>query len=145
MAILCSIYDVDLTNLADEHGLVVGEDLSGKVDIVLTDAPDNIRGDRNDAHVEYDVFDSSGMEDMAKVLREVMKPGAHWHVFCSAIQFALLYKALSLEKMEERDSNIGYYGERGSEGDESKSVELRQVVEKLNSALRYISSAANYQ
>lgn len=36
--------------------------------------------------------------DMAKALEDLMKPGVHAHVFCSAIQLAPWYEALASEK-----------------------------------------------
>lgn len=51
-------------------------------------------------HADYDVSGSSDMKGMAKVFKIVMRSEAHEHVFCSALTFALRYKALDLEKRE---------------------------------------------
>lgn len=46
MAPLCSIYDVDSTNLVEEHELGLGDGLSVKLDVVLGDPLYNIRRDQ---------------------------------------------------------------------------------------------------
>lgn len=39
MAVICSIYDVDLRDLLEEHELAEGKDLDEKGDLVLADPP----------------------------------------------------------------------------------------------------------
>lgn len=40
--LLCSIYDVDFRKLAEKHRIGIREDLSKKLDFVLTDASYNV-------------------------------------------------------------------------------------------------------
>lgn len=40
---------------------------------------------REDDHADYDVFGSHAMKDVAKALREVIKPEAYGHLYCSAL------------------------------------------------------------
>lgn len=46
------------------------------------------------------MFGSNNMKEMAKVVRDVMKLGAHGDMPCSALQFVLWDRALSSEKKE---------------------------------------------
>lgn len=47
------------------------------------------RRDRNSNRAEYNVFRSADMTDMAIVLGDVVKLGAHMLGFCVALQLAL--------------------------------------------------------
>lgn len=71
---LCSISNADLRNLPEEQGLVVMENLSGKVNFSLADPLYDVPIDQKEYHAEYDVLVSKNMKDMAKVLGFVMKP-----------------------------------------------------------------------
>lgn len=93
-----SIYHMDFRNLVEENELGVREDLSGKVNIFLTDPPYNVPRDQKDDHARCDVFSSKDMKDVVKVLRDVMKSGAHGHVLCSDLRLDLWYNALYLEE-----------------------------------------------
>lgn len=46
------------------------------------------------------------MQNMAKVLKDVIKPGAYQHVFCSALHLPLQYKALP-PKRRKRETETG--------------------------------------
>lgn len=61
MPSVCSIYDVDLRNLAEKHKLSAWEDLSGKVHLILADTLYNVWSNQNDNHNDYDVFRSNDM------------------------------------------------------------------------------------
>lgn len=124
MATLFSIYDIDYRNLKGEHGLVVGEDLSGKVDFVLSDIPYNVLRDPNDDHSQYDVFGSTDTKNMAKIFGDVINPGVLGHAFCSALQFALCLKPFASRKVKERHSNREDSSKDGSQCEEGESVEL---------------------
>lgn len=47
------------------------------------------------------MFGLNGLTDIAKILAKVMKPEAHMHFFCSALQFSLWYNALGLEQRKQ--------------------------------------------
>lgn len=96
IAPLCFIHDVDFKNLMEDDELVVGEDLTENVDFAPADPPYNIQRNENNAHAAYDLFGLNDAKDIAKVLGDFMKPGAHGHSFCSALQFILWYKAHAL-------------------------------------------------
>lgn len=68
------------------------------MDFVQVKSSYSVQTDRNDYRAGYEVFDSSKMKYMAKILGNVSKPAAHMHVSCSAIQFELWYRALSSEE-----------------------------------------------
>lgn len=68
MAPFRSIYKTDFRNLTKEHDLVVGKDLSAKVDLSLTNPSYNVRRDRNSSHPKYDLLGSRYMKDMARVM-----------------------------------------------------------------------------
>lgn len=65
---------------------------------MLVDQLFNLLIDRKDDHAEYEVFSTSDMKDMAKVVGDVMRPGAHRPVFRSDLLFLLWYGALALEE-----------------------------------------------
>lgn len=124
MAPLCSIYDASFRNLLQELELGFGEDLIGKVDFVLHDSLYNSQKDRNDAHAAYYMFGLNDMKDMANVLGDVIKPGAHVHAFCSTLRFALWLNSIAVKQKEERENTEKQSSEGGSESEESESAEL---------------------
>lgn len=56
-------------------------------------------------HAECDVFGLNGTKTMAKVFGDVMRPGAHQYVFCSALQFAIWYRALLWKKKKSKQAS----------------------------------------
>lgn len=85
------------------------------------------------------------MTDMAKVLVDVMKPGLHGHMFCSAHRFSIWYMDLTLKERETGDRTKDYFSESGSERKVGKSEELQPAFQIDICALRYISTVGNYQ
>lgn len=61
-----------------------------------------MRRNRNDDHAGYDVSVSKSLKNIARVLGAVMKPEAHAHAFCSALQFSVCYKPIASGNREER-------------------------------------------
>lgn len=56
-------------------------------------------------HTEYNLFTLSDMKGMAEVLRDVVlgsvvRLEGHGHMFSSALQFILMYKALASKEIE---------------------------------------------
>lgn len=78
----------------EEHELGAREDLTEKVNFVLADPLWDVGRDRNTLHESYRVFDWTNMKHMANVRGDVMIPEAYRHLFRSAVQFALRYRAL---------------------------------------------------
>lgn len=68
--------DVDFRNVADKHKLRAAEDINRKVVSVLVVPPYKVQRYWNVYCLQYDVFLSENMRCMAKMLRDVMKPGA---------------------------------------------------------------------
>lgn len=64
MASVCSIYDVDLKNLAAEHYLSMAEELSREVGLVLANLHFNVCRDRNEYHATNDFFGSNDMKNV---------------------------------------------------------------------------------
>lgn len=89
MAFVCSIYDMNFRNMAEEHGFDSGEALRGKVSLGFADSLYNERRDRNDEYVDYGVLGLKDIKYMARVLADIMKPGAHAHMSCSALHLFL--------------------------------------------------------
>lgn len=102
MTILCSVYDVDFRSLAEEYGIGVIEDLGRKINFVLAEASYHVPQDQYDDHPEYILEGSNNMKEIADVQREVLRPEANRHVFCFALQFSLLYKALACGKVKSK-------------------------------------------
>lgn len=117
MVSACSISEVNLKTLAEEPKFGAGDDLSGKVELVLADPPYNVRIYVNDDHSEHNLFELIDMKQIARVLREIIRPGAHWHVFCPALQAALWYNALAFEKREKQGSSLEDSRESGTESE----------------------------
>lgn len=74
----------------NEHD--VEKDLDGKLYSVVAEHLNNLRKDRKDDHTEYSVLHSNDVKDLANVLGDVMKPGAHGGVFCYTLQFPSVQK-----------------------------------------------------
>lgn len=63
-------------------------DLSGKVNIALTDHTDNLWTDRNNNNAEYGVSLVEDIKDMTKILEYMIRTGSHAHDFYSVQQFS---------------------------------------------------------
>lgn len=75
-------YVVEFVNLAEQSKFGIEKDPSVNVDFLQDGSLYNVCWELRDDHAEFDVFGSSGIKDMVKVLEDVMMPGAHMHVFC---------------------------------------------------------------
>lgn len=98
MAPVCAVFDVPFQSLIAEHDMMTLRILRGTVDFVLTDPPYNVRRKVNTENSEHDKFSFGDMQKISGLLGEVMKPGAHGHVFCSTLQFSKWHKVLSSEQ-----------------------------------------------
>lgn len=70
------------------HAIAIREILSMIIDFVLCEPLYKVGRERKEDRVQYDVFGSTDMKDVAKVLRKVIKPGALRDLFCSNQQFS---------------------------------------------------------
>lgn len=68
-----------------------GDSLFRNVDLVLTDPPNNVQINAEKANSEHDLFTQEDIRDFIELFSEFMALGAHWHIFCSWMQFSGLY------------------------------------------------------
>lgn len=114
-------------------------------DFVLNEKSDNVEKDWNDAHSEFDMLDFNDFEDIGKVLKDVLKPEAHGHIFCSALNFLYWNTAFSLKQNDAWGGSRKTFGEVRSTSGKSESVQLRPAFEIENSALLCIRAVKNYR
>lgn len=95
IASLCSIYDIDLRNLASERIGVKSWTF------FLAEQQYGVRRDQNDIHIQYDVFGSDEMRDMAKSLGTSR---SSWGVSTSLLPFYKLYSGIELLVRKKRKS-----------------------------------------
>lgn len=100
--------------------------------------------DRNFYHAEHDALDLSDMRYLARVPGDVIKPGAHGHMLCSALQFDLWYKALALKK-EERAGTRNDHGDADSREQGQWEYRASTGIWDVNSALHYVLAVENNQ
>lgn len=72
------------------------------MDTVLAEHFYNLAKRRKDVHAEDGVLGMNNMNDIAKVLLDLMKMEAHEHISCSAAQFSLAYMAHASEKRKRK-------------------------------------------
>lgn len=97
VTLFCSIYNVGLRNIgavARDWRLRESERYG---EPFLAYAPYNVRIVQEKDQAKYDVLDSNHMKDTAKVLADIMNPGAHEHVHCFVLQTPLWDKAFTLK------------------------------------------------
>lgn len=124
MVSLCSIHIMDRRTLTEVPKLCAKEVLRRKMNFVLTDPWYSVRTGREDNYAEYEKLGSNGMEDVTMVLGDMIKCEANGHVFCSAQQFGLLYKAPASCLEEVGASTREYCVKAGSESMEIEMVAL---------------------
>lgn len=121
MKSMFAIYDVDFTELLETHATEIGVSLEGKENLILTDHPYNSRRVQGRDNSEYDFFRPKDMKCMVQVMKSAMAPGAHGHIFCSALKFNPWYRYLD----EDRDllfgnENDGNDDEDDGDGDDDE-------------------------
>ena len=82
-----SSYNVCFRGFIEAHKNSCGEDLTGKVQLVLTDPPYNTRSERALANSNYDFISPADVEAAAGVITSLLRPGGHAVIFCSVQQF----------------------------------------------------------
>lgn len=88
---------------------------------------------------------SNNRKYMAKVLGDTMKTEAHAHALCSALQLALCYKSLALEKRKVQASTMKDSKKLESQVHRTETVQKLPVIGVENSSLQYTFSVGNYQ
>lgn len=91
------------------------------------------------------MFASNDMKDMVDILGDLTKPEAHVQVLCTALQFKLWHKAVSLNKKEDQDSNGKDSAESGYESVERETVKLQQAFEMERSVRHHNRAVRNCQ
>lgn len=91
----CSIHDVDFQTFTEEHEHGVRKPLAVTGNFLVAGSPCKAQMDKNNMDAANDVFDSYDMVDTTKVLRDVMKPDAHWHVFLTLYNLFFSIKLMS--------------------------------------------------
>lgn len=81
------------------------------------------------------------MKNRDEVLGNTLKPAAHVHKICFALQFSDWCKPLRIGKREVKVSPSTDFKESGTESEENESVNLQLVFEIDISALHYIRAA----
>lgn len=66
----------------------------------------NVQWNLGNDCADYDFLGSNDVKDMAKVLEELMKSGAHELVYRCEVLFPVWYSALGLENMSETATEI---------------------------------------
>lgn len=84
--------------LAKEHNFGGKDILTVQVANVLAAPSLNVRRDQNNGHMENCEIRLNDLKDVVKVSEDEMMPGAHEHMFCSALLFACRYKYIELRK-----------------------------------------------
>lgn len=83
MTSFVSVYDSHYKDLVEVHSEACGEDLTGKVDLVLTDPPYNTRREQGRPNSNHDVLSKDDMEGTVDMIEGVLVAGGHGHIFCS--------------------------------------------------------------
>lgn len=82
-----SLHNIDLLEIVEEQELEHGEELAASVRFVLPDTIYNTRRVWENENYNKDIFDFAGVKDMSKHCSEMLRPGAHAHIFCRTLQF----------------------------------------------------------
>lgn len=84
-----SIYGCDFSDFVDLDLLRRSTSASplGRVQLVLTDPPYNIRANANRTNSDHDVLSQGDMKETARLIAKLLCPGGHFILFCSFKQF----------------------------------------------------------
>ena len=114
--------------------------LKGRVHLILTDPPYNVRRESTRQNAEYD---SLSLEDMRKttyLFAELLCPGGHGIVFCSMTQFSQWYDLLSKyrrnqQSYDEEEALKRSEGNRGASSDSApNNVKLGGLIFQVDPA-----------
>lgn len=85
------LYNCSFTQLTDTDTVCRPErsiDISRNVQLVLMDPPFNIRREKGRLDSAYDILDVDQMFGVVDAVDELLRPGGHVFIMCSAVQFA---------------------------------------------------------
>lgn len=89
MSLVSFNYNLGIRNLSKEQEFGTVKKLIENEDIVPAHLLKNLQREQNDAHITYSLFGLIDVEDSRKRVEHVLGQVAHWHVFFSALRFAL--------------------------------------------------------
>ncbi|CDF39110.1 adenine specific DNA methyltransferase [Chondrus crispus] len=100
------MYNCDFESFIEAYdALTEDEELHGKVQLVLTDPPFNVRRDRGRNHADYDEIRKEQYESFVNCVDEMLRPGGHALIFCSAQQFTIWREAFTAHPTTSGDSS----------------------------------------
>ena len=97
---VCVAYNTPFDETAEAHSGGCGEELKGKVQLVMTDPPWNYRRERKLDNSEHDVLSDEDMKRVVDAIIEVLAPGGHVIIFCSAYQFRRWVQLFSSKRVK---------------------------------------------
>lgn len=145
IALIFGIYEVNSRNVVMKDELSAGGNINENVEFRTLDFSRNVRRNWNANSSELNVFTAENMKDMPEMLKNVMKPSACGHVFCSSLWFCLWYKALISQFTEERTSIASDPAHKGAKDKEGRTLEKLSMFEIDTSALYYTRDIGSYR
>ena len=91
---VCRVHDVCFRELVETDAAEIGSYLHGSVQLIITDPPQSLRKNRNKKRIA-DVLTKEDMEECVDMFADILKPGGHGIVFCSALQFRTWHNLLT--------------------------------------------------
>lgn len=95
--------DTSFKDLGGKYELDNGFALIEKTNLVLASPRFSTRRAQSQFSSAHDVFPKRDIEDVARLLRNVMVSGAHWHIFCSDVM--IYHRNGSFRAAAEREEN----------------------------------------
>ena len=142
MAKYCWLHDVHFDDLMDTEAEVSGVNLEGKVNLILTDPPYNVRNSRNRKNSDHDVLTEDDMADCVKMFAKMLVPGGHGLLFCANLQFPLWHNLLKNYTQEEDDESDTDSGKAMPHEERRRTPKFTFGVEDI--ALNYIRASKHY-
>ena len=124
----CVIVPSCFTEFLNVLDIDEGRDIRNQVSLLLCDPPYNTRSEQKKRFSEYDDFGYKDMQAFARLADEVLKPGAHGNIFCSARQFAYWLSSLNMIREEVNDEIKDKDGKDNAEGPPKFTAERIPMV-----------------
>lgn len=134
---VCTIFDVGLGDVLDSHDGLTRMSLKGRVEFFCTYPHYNVRSIQNRFDSDYDVFCNTAMQDMDQLMWDVLMKGGQGHIFCSELQFGILYK--KFRKVTEAVE------ETRDEEDAAAATWTVWVCEVEKDAMKYTRDSGHYK
>ena len=119
MANFVRVYHSDFADIEEKDSLLRPEnhaDIHGKVKLILSDPPFNIRAEQERRNSHYDSLSLDDMWNVAITCSDLLMPGGHVFLFCSAEQFGHWVSCFT--KCREDSGNEQDDGDEGEEDEE---------------------------